>query len=124
MKTLAIVLALIASFAAEADELTAGELYAWCKDKYDVSQTACKFYILGVVQGIELGDGSKMGSNNRLSPKKNTIFCAPDNMPVSQMIDVFTTRVRVLEQSYPQDLKLPAVGIVGAAMVNAFPCSR
>jgi hypothetical protein len=69
-------------------ELTAGVLYEFCKATDEVSKTACRFYMLGVVQGVSLGDGAKM-VDRKLVERKKTILCAPDDMPVNQMVSNF-----------------------------------
>jgi len=58
----------LASSAANAEELSAGQLYAMCTSKDEVATTACRFFIFGVVQGIRYGDGSVMGPDSHLSP--------------------------------------------------------
>src|ERR1051325_8395182 len=105
----------------QAEQLTAGELYSFCTATDDVSQAACRFFVLGVVEGIELADGSTMGKDRRVVAGKKTIFCAPDDVSVYKLTDVFKSRVATLRQAYPDDMKLPAVGVVGAAMVSAYP---
>jgi hypothetical protein len=54
MKKSMLLLALIVSSPAIANELTAGELYDFCNAKDVESQAACRFYILGAAQGCFL----------------------------------------------------------------------
>ncbi len=119
MRPLISLMLLSISVAAHADELTAGTLYGWCKDASEMSQTACKNYVLGVVQGIQLGDGTRR-VKNRLVSRKKTVLCTPDNLSAAEMVQVFSRR---MSRARPEDLKLPAAGLVAAAMVKAYPCS-
>jgi hypothetical protein len=124
MKTLALVFATLASHAANADELSAGQLYAFCTSTDAVATAACRFYILGVVQGIGMGDGATMGADRKLRSRNKTHFCIPDEASQARMVAVFQDTVRLLVTKYPEDLKSPAVSIVDAAMNHAFPCPR
>ena len=124
MKKLALILALMASNSAVADELTAGDLYSFCNANDEMTKAACRFYILGAVQGISLGSGSIMDSSGRFVAKAKTHFCIPDDMPQSQMVAVFQRTMQPLAQAYPQDLKLPAISVLAAAMARAFPCPK
>jgi hypothetical protein len=108
-----------ASFGQE--ELMAGVLYEFCKATDEVSKAACRFYILGAVQGVSLGDGARM-LDRRLVERKRSIFCTPNDMPVDQMVAIFVKNARLLEVAYPEDLKSPAVSIVAGAISQAYPC--
>jgi Rap1a immunity proteins len=122
MRKLALIFALIASGSASADAITAGELYSSCNAKDEKAQTACRFYILGAVQGITFGDGSVMSDKGAFVARDKTHFCVPNDMPQSQMLDLFQKAVQQLERAYPEDLKLPATSVIGAAMYRTFPC--
>ena len=124
MRKLAIVLAFLASNAANAEELSTGQLYEFCTSKDRVANSACRFFILGAVVGIGLGDGAIMGPDRQLRERKKTIFCMPDNVSQSQMVSIFVNTTRGLATIYPDDLKLPAVSVVSGSMNRAFPCSR
>jgi hypothetical protein len=80
MRKLAIVLAFLASNAANAEELSAGQLYEFCTSKEPVATSACRFFILGAVVGINLGDGSIMGPDRQVRERKKTHFCMPDDV--------------------------------------------
>jgi hypothetical protein len=64
-----------------ADELTAGELLSFCTSTDQVASTACRFYVLAVVQGVGIGDSAYMDATPKFVEKKKTIFCLPDNTP-------------------------------------------
>lgn len=109
---------------AQADELTAGLLYKFCNAADEAEQTACRFYISGVVHGAALVDGSAMTDDERFVPKKKTIFCEPRNAPPSLMVDIFRKQMQSLLQKHPEDANLPASPFVLAAMHGQFPCPK
>jgi hypothetical protein len=123
MRTLMLMLALVSFAAAAEREMTAGDLYSLCNSSGN-EQTACRFYILGAVQGIGLGDGSFMGRDGQFVERRKTIFCAPTNMSQSQMVGVFQKTMQLLERVFPQDLKEPAIALIAAAMHQKFPCQK
>jgi hypothetical protein len=124
MRKLAIILAFLASNAANAEELSAGQLYEFCTSKEPVATSACRFFILGAVLGIGFGDGAIMGPDRQVRERKKTLFCIPDDMSQSQMVSIFVNTMRLVATKYPDDLKMPAISAVGAYMNRAFPCSR
>jgi len=77
MRKLAIVLAFLASNAANAEELSAGQLYEFCTSKEPVATSACRFFILGAVVGINLGDGTVMGPDRQFRERKKNPFLHP-----------------------------------------------
>src|SRR5260370_37581377 len=98
----------VVSGAANAEELNAGQLYAFCTSQNEVASTACSFFILGVVQGIGLGDGALMGPNGRIKPRGRTHFCIPERVPQDRMVSIFQNTIRVLVDGDPEDLNAPA----------------
>jgi len=90
-----------------------------------MAQTACRFYVLGVVQGVQLGDGSSMDhSTHRFVEKTKTIMCVPDEVDQSQMVTVVRQTLAQEFTAYPGDKELPASSTVSAIMNRRFPCSR
>jgi hypothetical protein len=86
--------------------------------------SACRFYVLGVVQGVGLGDGATMDASGQMVERKKTIFCIPDGgIPQSQMVSVVRDLIGLDFKRYPEDRKLSAVGMVAAVMRKKFPCS-
>jgi hypothetical protein len=123
MKKLTLILVLMFSGTAAADEMTTGELHKFCNANDAVAKAACRFYILGAVQGIEFGDGAVLDKGHLVARSK-TIFCIPPDMPQSQMVDIFRGHVQLVTRLFPQDMKLPALSTVGVAMMTAFPCPK
>jgi Rap1a immunity proteins len=122
-KAFMVLLLLLIQGTARADELSAGDVYSFCSDRSDATQAACRFFILGAVLGIEYGDGAALGSAG-LVTRIRTQFCLPPNVSQSQMVAIFQSAMTQLKASHPEDLKLPAVPLVGAALGKAFPCPK
>ncbi len=62
---------------ARADELTAGDLYSFCVSNDKMVNTACRYYILGVVNGVRIGDSMYTGANRTfLKPGSQFGGCA------------------------------------------------
>ena len=72
---------LIASTTANADgsEMTAGDLQQICTDSKAESKAACSFYILGVVQGVDMGMSIADGKTRGGRP------CVPESTPGSAL---------------------------------------
>jgi hypothetical protein len=116
---------LIISAPAVSEELTNGELYSFCNSKDEMAQTACRFYVLGVVQGVEMGDGGFMDYSTRnLVERRKTIICLPDGVPQSQMVAIVKETMIKLFAAYPGDKELPAISTVAVAMNRRFPCNH
>jgi hypothetical protein len=109
---------------ANADELLAGDLYSFCTSNDQMVSNACRFYVLGVVQGVGLGDGSTMDpSGKQMVERKKTIFCIPDDMSQTQMVNLVRDLLGLDFKRYPEDRKLAAAGMVAGIMHTKFPCS-
>lgn len=99
--------------AAASSEMTAADLYSFCNSKESNIKLTCGLYILGVVQGIGVAAGVANDKEH---------FCFPDDISMSQLVTIFQKAAQKLKQTFPNDMNLPAIGIVGAAMVHEFPC--
>ena len=124
MKKFIVLVFLLSNNVAVADELSARQLYEFCASTDMVSKTACRFFILGAVLGVGLGDSAVMGPDRQFRERPKTHFCIPSGILDSQMVDIFQRTAAVLAATYPNDLNSPAVSIVDAAMSHAFPCGR
>ena len=125
MRPLLVFAVLLVAGTAQADELTAGDLYSFCTSNERVLSNACRFYILGVVQGVGLGDGTTMdASGKQMVERKKTIFCIPDDFSQSQMVGLVRDQLGLDFRAYPEDKNLAGVGMVAGVMRTKFPCTR
>jgi hypothetical protein len=104
-----------------AEQLTAGGLYEFCNSNDGFVQNACRYFILGVVEGVSAADGTVLREEH-IVPGRKTIICIPEDVTVTQMVVAFQNAMRLLSQAYPDDLKLPAVLIVLSTMSHQYPC--
>jgi hypothetical protein len=110
---------IVACAPANAGELSARELYEFCNSKDQVASTACRFFILGAVLGVGLGDGAVMGPDRKLRERARTHFCIPENVSQSTMVSVFQKTIGLLATTSPDDLKSPSVSMVFPLMPSA-----
>ena len=107
-----------------ADALTAGELYSSCISADQTESNACRFYILGIVQGVGLGDGTYLDATRKLVERKKTIFCLPENTPQAQIVAIASDSLKQLFAVHPDDKKLPAATTILGVMILKFPCPK
>lgn len=110
---------LLGSGVAHADDaMTAGDLYDICTSNDSQSKSACRFYLLGIAQGIEVGmdiaDGKASAGR----------MCLPDNTPASAIELAVKMKLGQDLAVFPNDRKMDASGFVGAALVSTFPCKK
>jgi hypothetical protein len=85
------------------------------------SRTACRFYIFGVVEGVEEGDGSVKAGNGQWVERRKTHFCLP-TMSQAKMVEIITNTMPLWEKLFPGDMKFPAVVAVDAVFSQQYPC--
>ena len=106
-----------------ADGLTAGELHSFCISAGQTELNACRFYVLGIVQGVGLGDGTYLDhATRKLVERKKTIFCPPENTPQAQIVAIARDSLQQLFAVHPDDKKLPAATTILGVMILKFPC--
>ncbi len=101
--------------ASKADELAAGDLYDFCRSDSPVDGMACKFYIVGAVQGLKLA-AAKLNDT--------TEFCIPDDLGDAQLTAIYVKTAQSDFLLYPDDRQAPAISIVAAIMKHAFKCNK
>ena len=104
-----------------ADQLTAGELLEFCSSADPTLKASCRFFILGIVEGVSSADGTTL-KDNQFQEGKKTILCVPEGVSISTLVDVAQTVLRGVFQLYPDDRKLPASASVMALMSQRYPC--
>lgn len=96
--------------------MTAGDLQQICIGSSDESKAACRFYLLGITQGISMGISIADGKTQGGRP------CVPDDLSASAIELAVKMKLGQELMVYPDDRKLDASGVVGAILVSAFPC--
>ena len=99
---------------AHAEQMTIGDLRTICAGTDEGTQNACRFYILGVTEG--LGLGAVMARAN------SKVLCVPEGVSGAAM--VFLLKVKMGEDLaiFPKDSELDAAGFVAAVMIRQYPC--
>jgi len=100
-----------------AEQMTAGDLQQICSSqKLDVD-APCRFYIMGIVQGITIGLGMADGQAGGRP-------CIPDDLPMAKLETVVKAQLGADLMVNPQDKELPASSLVGAVIATTFKCKR
>lgn len=98
--------------------MTAGDLQQICIDSRAESKAGCRFYLLGITQGISMGMGIADGKTQMGRP------CVPDNLSASAIELAVKMKLGEDLMVFPDDRKLDASGVVGAIFVSTFPCRK
>jgi hypothetical protein len=104
--------------AAGNESMTAGDLEQICIGSSAESKAACRFYLLGITQGISMGMGIADGKMQGGRP------CVPDNLPASGIELAVKMKLGQDLMVFPDDRKLDASGVVGAILISTFPCRK
>jgi len=116
----AVLFACLSAPAARADEsaMTAGDLQAICMGTDAETKAACRFYILGISQGIDIGlemaDGKVSGGR----------ACVPADTSSSTLEMAVKMKLGEDLMMFPDDRKIDASGFVGAVLLKTFPCRK
>ena len=105
---------------ASADEkaMTAGDLQEICIGSSAESKAACRFYLLGITQGISMGMSIADGKTQGGRP------CIPDDLSAAAIELAVKMKMGSDLMVYPDDRKLDASGLVSAILVSTFPCRK
>ena len=105
---------------ASADEkaMTAGDLQEICIGSSAESKASCRFYLLGITQGISVGmtiaDGKMQGGRP----------CVPENLSAFAIELAVKMKMGQDLMVFPDDHNLDAAGLVSAILVSTFPCRK
>jgi len=104
---------LLSAAAAAADEnaMTAGDLQQLCLGSDTTSKNVCRIYILGVVQGIEVG----LNMRGRRP-------CVPATTSAESLQQTIKSKLDEDLAAVPGDKNLVASGIIGGIVARAYPC--
>ena len=99
-----------------AAQMTEGDLQIICDGTDVESKAACRFYILGVAEGITEGIG--LGAINTPNP-----YCFAPNTSTMALADTVETALKDDLSSHPKDRSIAAATFVRAIIFKAFPCT-
>lgn len=99
-----------------AKEMTAGDLQQICSGQDPGADAPCRFYILGILQGITIGMGMADGQVTGGRP------CIPDDIQDSKLEIVVKAKLGADLMVYPKDKDLPASSFVGSVIATTFAC--
>jgi len=101
-----------------AKEMTAGDLQQVCSTQNPDVDAPCRFYIMGIVQGITLGLGMADGKVALGKP------CIPDDLQNSKLEILVKANLGADLMVNPGDKDLPASSLVGAVIATNFKCKN
>ena len=104
--------------AAEDRAMSAGDLQQLCLGTDTTSRNVCRVYILGVVQGIEVGLGIADGRLPRSRP------CIPESSSAEALEQAVKGKLDEDLAANPADRDRDASRIIGLAATRAFPCHQ
>jgi hypothetical protein len=115
-----VVLALVGAHprTVEAKELTAGDLQQICSTQDPDIDAPCRFYILGILQGISIGIGMADGKVTGGRP------CIPDDIQDSKIETLVKAKLGADLMVYPHDKDLPASSFVASVIATTFACRK
>ena len=112
MHAAALTICVLAAVSARAAEMTGGQLLDLCEAKDATAHNACRYYILGVAEGLQFS-GRKSDARR---------ICVPGTISEARFVEVFQAAAAPEFTTYPNDREMPAAGLVTAALTRAFPC--
>lgn len=96
--------------------MTAGDLQQLCLGTDHVSKNACRIYILGVTQGIEVGLATADGKGRRP--------CVPGDTSAEALESTLKTKLDVDLAASPSNRDHDAARFIASVLAHAFPCSK
>lgn len=110
--------AAVQSSPVSAKEMTAGDLQQICSSQDRDLDAPCRFYIMGIVQGITIGLGMADGKVALGRP------CIPDDLQDSKLETLVKAKLGANLMVNPGDKELPASSFVGAVIATTFQCIK
>lgn len=119
MKTLLAALAaaaLLTSLPAIAEDnaITAGDLQQLCRGSDTTSKNVCRVFIVGVVQGIQLG--------LEIADRHGARACVPDTLSAEGLESAVKTQLDQALAATPAAQQRAAASVISTIAVHAFPC--
>jgi hypothetical protein len=98
--------------------MTVGDLQDICAAPSADRKSACRFYILGITQGLSVGMSIAEGKTKGGRP------CIPDDTSSQTLELTVKMKLGQILMMFPEDKTLDASGLIGAILVNTFPCTK
>jgi Rap1a immunity proteins len=122
MKASGVALTIVGAFfttagSTENQAMRAADLQELCQGSDTTSRNVCRIYILGVVQGIEVGLSIADGKGLAGRP------CVPDDTSAEALQATIRKKLGEHLKSSPADRGRDASAIIGAVLVKTFPCA-
>jgi hypothetical protein len=110
-----LMLANVAVSAAEDNAISAGDLQQLCHGSDTTSKNVCRVFIVGVVQGIQLG----LDMADHHAPRA----CVPGTVSAAGLESAVKTQLDQKLQATPAAQEQAAASLIGTIVVRAYPCT-
>lgn len=77
--------------------------------------TACAYYVLGVVEGASFGEGRQTAGGT---------LCVAEGVTAARLKEAVKAAMDLDLKAFPEDRNLAAAGFIEAAAMRAFPCRK
>ncbi len=109
---------------AAAAQMTLGDLHKLCTSSDEGDKTACRFYILGVFEGAQMGTGTVQDKTGKFQEMKDKPICLPEGLTGSAMELTVKMKMGADLTVFPDDRSMPAVSFLIALITKEFPCQK
>ena len=116
LATSALLLANVAATAAADNAITAADLQQLCRGTDTTSKNVCRVFIVGVVQGIQLG--------LEIADRHGARACVPATTSAEELESTVKTQLDQKLQTTPAAQEQPAASLIARIAVRAFPCPQ
>lgn len=93
-------------------QLNLADLQALCGERSP--SDACRFYVLGVMEGVSIASDIATDS---------THFCIPSGVTQTEVVAIVKRLAASDLERFPGDRALPAVSFVSAVLAKTYPCA-
>jgi hypothetical protein len=100
--------------AAEDNAITAGDLQQLCRGSDTTSKNVCRVFIVGVVQGIQLG--------LEIADRHGTRVCVPSTLSAEGLESAVKTQLDQTLAATPAAQEHAAAAVISGIAAHAFPC--
>lgn len=112
----AFLLASVAATAADDNAITAGDLQQLCHGSDTTSKNVCRVFIVGVVQGIQLGLD--------MADRQAARACLPGTMSAAGLESAVKTQLDQKLQATPAAQEQSAASLISTIVVRTYPCKQ